>query len=64
MYFGDHPPPHFHVEGPDMSVLVEITNVHIMSGAASRSALRPILDWAYANRRFLMRKWDEFHEAD
>jgi len=38
LYGPDHPPPHFHVVGPDFSALVEIATLRVMEGDVRRAA--------------------------
>jgi hypothetical protein len=64
MYFGDHPPPHFHIEGPDISAQVEVASGRIIASGVPRHVLLPALRWASDNREMLARKWNELHEAD
>jgi len=53
----DHPPPHFHAYSGEHQIRVEIANLAIMSGRLPRRQERPLLRWARAHHRELMRNW-------
>lgn len=60
----EHPPPHFHVNGPGWEVVIYIRSLAIKEGWAPRVDLVEILEWAAVNRIYLLRKWDEYNERD
>jgi hypothetical protein len=62
MYADDHLPPHFHVLGPDFSVMVELERLEIIAGAARREDVREALEWAGQNRDVLAAKWRALNE--
>lgn len=62
MYADDHWPPHFHVAGPDFQVLVRISDLTVIAGAARAPQLRDPLRWAAAHRELLALKWTELNE--
>jgi hypothetical protein len=39
MYFGDHPPPHFHVEYGEHRAVVDIHTLMVIGGASSASSV-------------------------
>jgi hypothetical protein len=51
----EHPPPHFHQNGPGWEVVI---------GWAPRADLLEALQWAAAHKDFLLGKWDEYNERD
>lgn len=60
----EHPPPHYHQNGPDWEVAVYIQSLQIRDGWAPRADLIEGLQWAAANKHFLLQKWDEYNERD
>lgn len=60
MYYGDHNPPHFHVNAPDFQARVRITDLAIMSGTIPPRYRRRVLDWAAENQAHLRDKWEQF----
>lgn len=62
MYADDHNPPHFHIAGPDVQVLVRIDDLQILAGGARRGQMDEALAWADAHREALMRMWIELNE--
>lgn len=64
MYADDHRPPHFHIVGPDFQVLVRISDLSVIAGAARPAQMREALAWARAQREFLALKWAELNERN
>jgi hypothetical protein len=62
MYADDHRPPHFHIVAPDFQVLVRISDMSIIAGAARPAQIAEVLAWARANRDTLALKWIELNE--
>jgi hypothetical protein len=62
MYADDHRPPHFHIVGPDLQVLVRIADLAVIAGAARHARIAEALAWAAANRGELERRWAELNE--
>jgi hypothetical protein len=60
----EHPPPHFHQNGPGWELVVYIRTLEIREGSAPRADLAECLQWAAANRDFLLQKWEEYNERD
>lgn len=52
MYFGDHPPPHFHARHGDETATIEIATAAVIKGFLSPRAMR------------LVREWTELHRAE
>ncbi|MGH7194671.1 MAG: DUF4160 domain-containing protein [Candidatus Saccharimonadales bacterium] len=64
MYYGDHPPPHFHVTSPDGSVKMTIRGQRILAGSLPRRTLREAVTWASGNENELMERWRKLSEVD
>ena len=62
MYADDHAPPHFHIVGPDFEVLVRISDMAVIAGAARAPQIAESMLWADANRAALALKWAELNE--
>lgn len=45
----EHPPPHFHIVGPEFDVAVEIWTLRIMEGRCRPNDIAEALDWAALN---------------
>ena len=60
IYFDDHNPPHFHVQGPDFSAAVNITTLTVMEGNASKSQLKEAVQWAQENQATLQEAWKKY----
>ena len=61
MYADDHNPPHFHVVGADVQVIVGIADLVVMAGDARRGQLDEALAWAREHRAELMLSWNELN---
>jgi Domain of unknown function (DUF4160) len=59
MYFADHNPPHFHVQGREGAAQVRIDTLEIIQ-ISGKIDVQEALDWAADNKVFLMSKWEEF----
>ena len=55
--FVDHNPPHFHVLGPDCSVVVDLRTFEIIEGNLGASDIAEILTWSRANAKRLWAVW-------
>jgi hypothetical protein len=63
MYFGDHPPPHFHViTASDEELQVEIETLAIIKGEADPRDTAEAFQWAESNREELRARWREYSE--
>ena len=65
MYYGDHPPPHFHAYYGDATAKIDIHTLAVTEGALPRRALALVLEWAVQHRRELLEDWRlaELHES-
>jgi hypothetical protein len=50
IYYGDHPPPHFHALYAGAVVKIAIDTLQVIDGAIPRRALGLVLEWASAHR--------------
>lgn len=57
MYYGDHPPPHFHARHGDENAKIEIANGEILAGSLSSRALRLVREWLDQHRAELEANW-------
>jgi nicotinamide mononucleotide adenylyltransferase len=62
MYFGDHPPPHFHVISGAEEIQVEIETLAVIKGEADPRDTAEALEWAASNREELRARWREYSE--
>ena len=58
MFYGDHPPPHFHAAYQGETVQVNIETLEVMKGRMPRRARVLVLEWAALHREELRRAWD------
>jgi hypothetical protein len=65
MYFGDHPPPHFHVisRSNDRAVYL-IETLDLWAGEIDSRDVAEALDWATHNRSELRRRWHQYSEEE
>lgn len=65
MYFGDHPPPHFHViTVDDQEIQVEIETLHRIKGEADPRDTAEALHWAESSKEELKARWLEYSEEE
>lgn len=65
MYFGDHPPPHFHViTVDDEEMQVEIETLERIKGEADPRDISEALQWAESNKEELRARWREYSEEE
>ena len=58
MYFGDHPPPHFHVITAEYAAKVAIENGSVIAGSLPKTAYNLVKRWAIINRDELAANWE------
>jgi hypothetical protein len=56
MYFGDHPPPHFHARYAGQTAKINIDTLALIEGKLSARALGLVIEWAALHQ-------DELREA-
>lgn len=65
MYFGDHPPPHYHViTNDDERVAVEIETGRVLAGTADSRDTDPAIAWARRNKGRLRDRWNMYSAAE
>lgn len=65
MYFGDHPPPHFHViTRSDERAVYVIETLELWAGEADLRDTAEALEWAAANRAELRTRWQQYSEEE
>ena len=57
MFYGDHPPPHFHALYQGEEVQVDIETLQIINGRMRGRALGLVLEWSALHREELRRAW-------
>jgi Domain of unknown function (DUF4160) len=57
MYYGDHPPPHFHARYGGDSAKIEIASGDIVTGSLPSRALRLVREWLAEHRGELEANW-------
>lgn len=50
MYYGDHPPPHFHARHGDETAKIEIATGAVIRGSLSPRTLRLVREWVAEHR--------------
>ncbi|MBA3421133.1 MAG: DUF4160 domain-containing protein [Thermoleophilaceae bacterium] len=58
MYYGDHPPPHFHARYGGDSAKIDIANGEVTAGSLSGRALRLVREWTAEHRGELETNWE------
>ena len=64
LFFGDHPPPHFHALYGEYVGLFDIQTLEMIEGDLPPRAKRLVLEWAALHRNELSDMWkaQEFHK--
>ncbi len=57
LFFGDHPPPHFHAVYGEYIGLFSIDTLEIIEGDLPNRAKKLVIEWANINREELKRMW-------
>ena len=58
IFFGDHPPPHFHVVYGEYNALFNIKSLEMIEGDLPKRAQKLVGEWAAINKSELQRMWD------
>jgi hypothetical protein len=58
MYYGDHPPPHFHARYGDETAKIEIATGNMIAGSLSTRAQRLVREWVEQHRGELEANWN------
>jgi hypothetical protein len=57
MYYGDHPPPHFHARYGSDAAKIEIASSEVIAGGLPGRALRLVREWVELHRDELYANW-------
>ncbi len=58
MYFGDHPPPHFHAEYEEHQAVIGIHTLVVIGGHLPPRALGLVVEWASQHQADLLELWE------
>jgi len=58
MFFNDHSPPHFHAVYGEHEVMVSITPIRVIGGAAPSRVVSLLLEWAALHQDELLGDWE------
>jgi len=59
LFFGDHPPPHFHAVYGEYIGLFDISSLEMIEGDLPRRARNLVLEWAERNQSELLDMWNK-----
>jgi hypothetical protein len=64
IFFGDHPPPHFHAVYGEYNALFSIEPLELIEGDLPERAKKIVIEWAKMYQSDLMEMWNsqEFHK--
>ena len=64
LYFGDHPPPHFHASYAEYVEVFDINTLATLEGRLPGRAKALVLEWARTNHEELLNMWEtqKFHK--
>lgn len=57
----DHLPPHVHLTGAGVDVLIHLDPVVVKEGKAPKAVLAEALAWIRANQAHLLKEWTKWH---
>ena len=60
----EHPPPHFHVVGPDVDATFSILDGAHLTGKLSSKERRAVAHWYPRSRDLLIRHWNQTRPSD
>jgi hypothetical protein len=58
VFFGDHPPPHFHAIYGEYNALISIESLEIIEGDLPNRAEKMVIDWAQMYQKDLLTMWE------
>lgn len=58
VFFGDHPPPHFHAIYGEYNALISIETLEIIEGDLPNRAQKMVIDWAQMYQKDLLVMWE------
>ena len=59
VFFGDHPPPHFHAIYGEYNALVSIESLDIIEGDLPGRAQKMVIDWAEMYQQDPLKMWND-----
>lgn len=59
LFFGDHPPPHFHAVYGEFVGLFNIDTLEIIEGDLLTRARKLVIEWGTINKDELKKMWDK-----
>jgi hypothetical protein len=57
MYYGDHPPPHFHAAYGEHEAIIGIDSLAVIAGGLPARALGLVIEWAALRQQELLQAW-------
>lgn len=57
VFFGDHPPPHFHAVYGEHNALISIESLEIIEGDLPKRAQKLVIEWASIYQQDLLNIW-------
>jgi hypothetical protein len=58
VFFGDHPPPHFHAIYGEYNALISIESLEIIEGDLPSRAQKLVWEWASLYQQDLLQMWN------
>jgi len=58
LFFGDHPPPHFHATYGEYIGLFNLDTLAMIEGDLPKRAKKLVVEWGKANKDEMKRMWD------
>jgi len=58
LFFGDHPPPHFHAVYGEYVGVFDINTLEMLEGDLPTRAKKLVLEWAEMNKMELLEMWN------
>ena len=57
MFYGDHPPPHFHARYAEQRAIIDIESLTVLSGWMPPRVLGLVTEWAAMHQSELQENW-------
>ncbi|NJO15392.1 MAG: DUF4160 domain-containing protein [Thioploca sp.] len=58
LFFGDHPPPHFHAVYGEYNAIFNIETLEMIEGDLPNRAVKMVLEWGSAHQTALLDMWN------
>ncbi len=58
LFFGDHPPPHFHAVYGEYVGLFNIDTLEMIEGDLPKRAIKLVVEWSTINQQELKEMWE------